>query len=626
MHLSPRPSSFRACAGLRMLLACVALCASLPAPSLAAPPPGTQAPCPIPAGIGAPSWVLASLPYIDLCALLESVSVAPSPTAPPEVSDVPTEHVVEEGETLSEIAQLYGTTAEILAELNGLEDPYPFAIGMRLVLPRSEALPTAEPVHQVTVQQAAACGQQVAEYVLDLPAEASRVAAFEGTLYLLAGGELYGLPLEQVSGSDRLLQPTVIRPTEDQVGGIALQELMDLAVDETSRQLVLLNKVGDLFGYQPEDKRWSVRMRASSVPGLWIDPQYLAITQLASVTYSLDVDNASLWRLVASATYPELFGTGSAVAAAVDVASLDGSVLLLDRDGTIRTPEGDAYASGLERLGWAAELCTSPDGLLAVDGDGRRVVLMDGDRAVDVQLRVPGMQRVRTATASKGVIYAVAGRTLYQVRAWQSRDACQVVPYDDRWIFADLDLDASIPELTLPFDGGVLPNRPRSYPGARRMYRYGIHEGVDFYPGDAPGLAYGSPVAAIAAGTVIRIDHDFAEITAEAYDPMMAEIEALHRTPDHLLDRLRGQQVWIEHAPGVVSRYAHLSGVAEDLQVGDHVEAGQFLGRVGASGTSDGVYNTREGYHLHWEIWINGRYLGQGLTIPETMRLWKHLF
>jgi len=158
------------------------------------------------------------------------------------------------------------------------------------------------------------------------------------------------------------------------------------------------------------------------------------------------------------------------------------------------------------------------------------------------------------------------------------------------------------------------------------MYRYGIHEGVDFYPGDAPGLAYGSPVAAIAAGTVIRIDHDFAEITAEAYDPMMAEIEALHRTPDHLLDRLRGQQVWIEHAPGVVSRYAHLSGVAEDLQVGDHVEAGQFLGRVGASGTSDGVYNTREGYHLHWEIWINGRYLGQGLTIPETMRLWKHLF
>jgi murein DD-endopeptidase MepM/ murein hydrolase activator NlpD len=189
-----------------------------------------------------------------------------------------------------------------------------------------------------------------------------------------------------------------------------------------------------------------------------------------------------------------------------------------------------------------------------------------------------------------------------------------------------VDLGADVPAVTLPFAGGRLPSRPRSYPGARRLYRFGIHEGVDFYGGDAPGLVYGSPVGSIAPGTVVRIDHDFREVTPEAYGPMMAEIAALHATPPHLLDALRGQQVWVEHAPGIVSRYSHLSGVSDSLQVGDAVTTGQVVGWVGVSGTSDGVYGSTEGYHLHWEIWIHGEYLGQGLTIPETMRLWRYLF
>jgi murein DD-endopeptidase MepM/ murein hydrolase activator NlpD len=612
-----------------MALALLALgCVWLP-PALAASPVRADAGCPVAKQVGAISWLLASMPDVDFCDLL-SAGIASVPTEPTTATPAPSEHSVLEGETLSEIARLYGTTAEILAALNGLDDPEALSIGMRLRLPDGTE-PTHEPSAESPVTAAnvvlkSACTPEVSEHVLDLPAEASRVATLGGTLYLLAGGDLYGLPLTQIAVSDRLLQPVAIQPPDRKVDGILLQELMDIAVDETLGELVLLNKVGDLFGYQPSSGRWSVRMVAASVPGLWIDPQYLAITQIGAVTYALDADNASVWRLSAGATYPSLERSADFVARAVDLAAMDGTLYLAMGNGTLVDARGQAYAPEVRSLGWPADLTSAQGGLLALDADGRRVVLLGEGGAVDVTLRVAGMQRLRTATAADGIAYAVAGHRLYRVTAWREADACATVPYDDRWLFNDVDLSAGLPALTLPFDGGALPSRPRSYPGARRMYRYGIHEGVDFYSGDAPGLSYGSPVAAIAAGTVVRIDHAFVEMTPAEYDPIMAEISQLHSTPDHLLDKLRGRQVWVEHAPGIVSRYSHLSRTASDLQVGDAVETGQTLGRVGTSGTSDGVYGSTAGYHLHWEIWINGRYLGQGLTIPETMRIWSMLF
>lgn len=562
--------------------------------------------------------------HIDICELLANAT-----TANPPAAGSPSEHVVIEGDTLSEIALLYGTTVEMLAELNGLDDIGALSVGMRLAIPEPGVTPV--PTSPATsgaarVKLASACAPEASEHILDLPAEVSRAAIFDDVLYLLAGGQLYGLPLTAIERENRLLQPGLIWPADGAAGGISLQELMDIAVDEGSGELVLLNKVGDLFGYDPATNAWTVRMVAAPVPGYWIDPQYLAITQIDHSTYALDVDNASVWKLTPGMTYPTLELESSSIARAVDLAAMDGRLYLVYSNGTLSDGSGSAFAAELAPMAWPADVASAQGGLLALDGDGRRVVLASAEEALDVSLRIPGMQRLRTAGAADGIVYALAGNMLYRAATLQANDACPAVPFDDRWMFNNVDLDAGVPTLTLPFDGGVLPSRPRSYPGARRMYRYGIHEGVDFYAGDAPGLAYGSPVAAIAPGTVIRIDHDFAEITPEAYGPMMAEIEALHSTPEHHLDKLRGQQVWIEHAPGIVSRYSHLSGVAGDLQVGDRVETGQFLGRVGVSGTSDGVYGSTAGFHLHWEIWINGRYLGHGLTIPETMRIWRHLF
>ncbi|MBE3586760.1 MAG: peptidoglycan DD-metalloendopeptidase family protein [Thermoanaerobacter sp.] len=59
-----------------------------------------------------------------------------------------------------------------------------------------------------------------------------------------------------------------------------------------------------------------------------------------------------------------------------------------------------------------------------------------------------------------------------------------------------------------------------------------------------------------------------------------------------------GLMVDVYHGDGVVTRYAHLSRI--EVRVGQRVERGQLLGRVGSTGNTTGP-------HLHFEVWINGR-------------------
>src|SRR5438067_500541 len=140
---------------------------------------------------------------------------------------------------------------------------------------------------------------------------------------------------------------------------------------------------------------------------------------------------------------------------------------------------------------------------------------------------------------------------------------------------------------------------PALLPGASRAYRAGIHEGIDFR---AP---YGMPVQAARDGVVVRVDSTYAEWSADDRAAALAEALRIGHTPDDVLDRIRGRQVWIDHRDGVVTRYAHLSKVA-DLAVGERVVAGEIIGAVGASGLPEG------GPHLHFEIRVGTGYLGEG--------------
>lgn len=587
--------------------------------------------CPLPRELGAASWFLASMSSVDLCDLLSPPDepAAHSGANPnQDATDLPLFHTVAEGETLSAIALRYDTSVEELRRLNDIDDPEALSIGLRLRLRDEGATSPVQP-SSTAVDSVYACDSNADAIKLDMPYEPIRLAQLRGVLYLLAGGQLYGLPEGDLQSDVETVRPIPLSPRDGLVSGIPVQELVDLTVDDISGELVLLDKTGDLYGYHPPAGRWRVRMVAQRLPDVWLDPQFLTIANVGDVTYGLDVDGARLWRMALEAPVPVIARESAHLAGAVDVATMDGTLYLLRRDGTISEIAGNRVWTDVAPLAWPVDLNGGPTNLIAVDGDGRRVLLIGGDQVTEVILRFANMQRLRSATQSDQYNYAIAGRTLYrmdQTSLSTQGTTCPPVSYDNRFVFHGVDLQRDLPDLTLPFPGGRLPNRPRSYPGARRLYRFGIHEGVDFYEGDAPSLAYGSPVGAIAEGTVIRIDHDFREMTPAEYVPIMNEIYRLHSTPDAYLDKLRGQQVWIEHAPGIVSRYAHLSSVAPDLQVGDEVVPGQRLGGVGVSGTSSGVYQSQSGFHLHWEIWIGERYLGHGLTLHETMRLWRVIF
>jgi len=61
-----------------------------------------------------------------------------------------------------------------------------------------------------------------------------------------------------------------------------------------------------------------------------------------------------------------------------------------------------------------------------------------------------------------------------------------------------------------------------------------------------------------------------------------------------------GLTVDIDHGGGVVTRYAHLSKIAEGVQEGSRTKAGDRIGAVGATGLVSGP-------NLHYEVRVDGR-------------------
>ncbi|MEO8633399.1 MAG: M23 family metallopeptidase [Chloroflexota bacterium] len=167
--------------------------------------------------------------------------------------------------------------------------------------------------------------------------------------------------------------------------------------------------------------------------------------------------------------------------------------------------------------------------------------------------------------------------------------------------------------LLLPIEGAEIATTPELLPNSARAYRAGWHEGIDF-PADR-----GTPVRAAAAGTVLRVDREFADWDAATLTAALEAAIAIGYTPDETLDRIRGRQVWIDHGRHVVTRYAHLDSVAQ-LYVGEGVARGQVIGAVGSSGFEEG------GPHLHFEIRVGDDYLGDRLEGDELVRVLTRSF
>ena len=163
-------------------------------------------------------------------------------------------------------------------------------------------------------------------------------------------------------------------------------------------------------------------------------------------------------------------------------------------------------------------------------------------------------------------------------------------------------------------------------PGARRPYRGGWHQGIDYYDGwcGVP-IVYGvTEVRAAGQGVVIRVDADFTELTQAERDALLAELAHRGHDSPSLLDLLHGRQVWIAHGGGVLTRYSHLAGVNSTLSPGAPVDAGHLLGWVGNSGTSAAAAGSRDGAHLHFEIHLDRTPFWLGLSLSDIRAVLEH--
>ncbi|WP_444684115.1 M23 family metallopeptidase [Alkalicoccus luteus] len=210
------------------------------------------------------------------------------------------------------------------------------------------------------------------------------------------------------------------------------------------------------------------------------------------------------------------------------------------------------------------------------------------------------------------------------------------LPDDPPSIEAEAEIESMTPEdmvaylefLERPIEDASVSTVESHLPGAPRDYRNGEHEGIDYYDyASGVEITTDTPIYAMAEGTVVRSDLDYEDYPSE--EERDAELEVAAEagfTPEYILDRLRGQQVWVQYDYGVMIRFAHLDDIPEDVEVGDTVDAETVIGYVGNSGTSYALIGDDGGLHLHKDLLIDGQLFWEPFTLEETADILRELW
>lgn len=163
--------------------------------------------------------------------------------------------------------------------------------------------------------------------------------------------------------------------------------------------------------------------------------------------------------------------------------------------------------------------------------------------------RAPSASVAADTTPTAPIAAAAASLAArWPMPVWDGVPLDEVYPALRGWVHPVTNAKEIVPESAGRKFGAVREGIMRAECGAG-------HCGVDL---DGPR---GQPMVSVAAGRVVRIEHS-----------------------EMGRDGRSGRYVRIEHEDGTLTAYMHLDVIAPDLSVGDRVDAGQYIGTLGASG------------------------------------------
>ncbi len=432
----------------------------------------------------------------------------------------------------------------------------------------------------------------------------------ETDLFLLDRGRVIQMSISNPQIQSILLSEGAV------IEDVPIIELVDLSLE--GNQLLVLDRAGDVFRYDIERQLWSLdwygRFREESS-----GHYYTAVTSLANDTLLLESSYQFIQRY---GDNPRIWSARDALG--VDIVEAEATYVLqqdIHSDEGILVRYIDATTDpqfvpivSLERV---RQLMVTETAVYVLDLDGSRVVQLDKDGQLLAIYQTPlGTtsffvdQNQLIFTGAYGIVWFDQPQIQAQIESSLTDSIASIEPF----------LNIANPIYTLPIQSTGLTERPLQMPGAPRHYRLGVHEGIDFY------WRTGTPIYAVAAGTIIRADLNYKRPSLAQFEAREDEIADLGKTSESALNFYRGRQVWIKHENGFVTRYAHLSEIADDVMIGQTVEQGSLIGFVGNSGSPASIDSQNADAHLHLEIWHDESYLGQYLRPIEAWELVKLIF
>ena len=434
--------------------------------------------------------------------------------------------------------------------------------------------------------------------------------------YLLDGGRVLALDLAEPAAPRAILAP------DDYVNETRVLEPLDLAADGDT--LLVLDRAGDVYRYEPQGARWSLE-RYDRPAGDTYDHYFVALAAGQGAGYLLETTHEQVWRFASG--YKGAAWASLPKGRDVDLGAGSGAVYILTR--ALNGPTGSLlrYAAGRNTSGFQPnvtlmhprQVAAGDAAIYVLDRAGRRLLALDPQSGtVNEMYEFADRRAVSAVWAGPEGLILVGRDTLYFYPD-PGRQATVEAPASYTAPPHDLALLEGLRGLQTPIEGAGLTSRDFQMPGAPRHYRLGVHEGMDFY-GHTVGVPVNgqTQVRAVAGGVVIRALVDYQPLTAAQAKAWQAQCLNLGYTPEEVLDGYRGRQVWIDHGQGLVSRYAHLGSIAPGIVEGAQVSQGQVIATVGNSGTPGSLNSKTYDVHLHLELWLGDHYIGQFLRPIEA--------